>query len=126
MPRNRLLALLISSREGVTPVTIALFALNCAFSVLASSSFKVSAMSPTWRGVLTWQVIGNTAGFLGVLTLTAILRHMDLHVAYPISMGLSILGTQTLAAKLIFHESITASQWGGTLLILLGIWLLQA
>ena len=54
-------------------VIIALFATNIFFNIAANSSFKLSATAPTWRDFLVWQIIGNLAGFVMVLTLTGLL-----------------------------------------------------
>ena len=97
---------------------------NLLFNVLANSSFKISATSPTLRGFLGWQVIGNLAGLATVLTLTALLRHYPLHVAYPVTAGLAVIGVQVLGARFLFHEPIYAAQWLGTGLVVIGIWLI--
>ena len=100
---------------------LALMAANLLFNVVANASFKVSATSHDWRGFLTWQVIGNLAGFITVLTLTGLLRFIPLHVAYPVTVGLSVIGVQMVAARWLFHEPVTQAQWLGTLLITAGI-----
>ncbi len=102
-----------------------LLVLNVVFNILANAGFKFSAMSPNWKGLLAWQVVGNLAGFLTVITLTALLKHTPLHVAYPLTTGLAIIGVQLVAARFIFHETITPAQWLGTLLIIGGVLLLQ-
>ena len=71
-------------------------AANLLFNVVANASFKVSATSPNWRSFVTWQVIGNLAGFVTVLTLTGLLRFIPLHVAYPVTVGLAVIGVQGL------------------------------
>lgn len=110
----------INSAAGVM---FGLLSLNLLFNILANASFKISALSPSWRGILTWQVIGNLAGFITVLTLTGLLRHMPLSVAFPVTTGLSIIGVQMIAAHFYFHESISTAQWLGTLLITVGVFL---
>ncbi len=102
-----------------------LILLNMAFNILANASFRVSAMSATWRGILTWQVVGNIAGLITVITLTMLLRHMPLSVAFPLTTGLAVLGVQLVAAIWLFHEPISAQQWLGTLAIVIGIWLIR-
>lgn len=101
--------------------TLALIGGNLFFSVVANAGFKVSADSRTWRGFLLWQVVGNMAGLITVLTLTGLLRHLSLHVAFPLTTGLSVIGVQVVAAWWLFHETITPAQWVGTLLIVIGI-----
>ncbi len=114
------------SQTGTTSVVMGLMlVLNVAFNILANAGFKFSAMSPNWKGLLAWQVVGNLAGFLTVITLTVLLKHTPLHVAYPLTTGLAIIGVQLVAARFIFHETITPTQWLGTLLIIGGVLLLQ-
>jgi len=104
-----------------TATVLTLLAGNLFFNVVSNASFKISAHSHHWREFLTWQAIGNLAGFITVLTLTGLLRFIPLHVAYPVTVGLSVIGVQVWAAKWLFHEPITTAQWLGTLLITLGI-----
>jgi len=105
--------------SAITPV--ALLGSNLLFNIVANASFKLSAASPTLRGLLTWQLIGNLAGFITVLTLTGLLRFFPLHVAYPVTTGLAVIGVQVVAASLLFHETISSEQWLGTLLVAAGI-----
>jgi multidrug transporter EmrE-like cation transporter len=109
---------------GSTGIVVALVGGNLLFNVLANASFKVSADSRTWREFLLWQVVGNLAGLVTVLTLTGLLRHMPLHVAFPLTTGLAVLGVQVGAAWLLFRESVTPAQWMGTLLVVVGILLI--
>jgi multidrug transporter EmrE-like cation transporter len=98
-----------------------LLVLNFAFNVIANASFKLSALGGSWPTFLWWQVAGNLAGFITVITLTWLLRYHPLHVVFPVTTGLAVLGVQVLAAAAFFHEPIGARQWLGTLLIVLGI-----
>jgi multidrug transporter EmrE-like cation transporter len=95
------------------------------FNVLGNASFKLSALSANWKGLVGWQVVCNLAGFVTVLTLTGLLKYLPLHVAQPMAQGLAILGVQIVAAKLFFHEAISPTQWIGMLLIIGGIVLIQ-
>jgi multidrug transporter EmrE-like cation transporter len=104
--------------------TLVLFSANLLFNVIANASFKSSVTNPTWRSFLTWQVIGNTAGFITVLTLTGLLRFIPLHVAFPVTTGMTVIGVQVLAARLLFHEQISPAQWLGTFLVVIGIMLI--
>lgn len=106
---------------GAFGVTLALLLSNLLFNILANASFKVSAFSPTWRGFLTWQVVGNLAGFITVLTLTGLLRTVPLHTAFTVTTGLAVIGVQIGAAAWLFHEPISRADWVGTGLIVLGI-----
>jgi multidrug transporter EmrE-like cation transporter len=104
--------------------TLVLFSANLLFNVIANASFKFSVTNPTWRSFLTWQVIGNIAGFITVLTLTGLLRFIPLHVAFPVTTGMTVIGVQVLAARLLFHEQISPAQWLGTFLVVIGIMLI--
>ena len=106
-------------RGAIAPM--ALIGGNLLFNIIANASFKLSAASSGWRGFLAWQVIGNLAGFITVLTLTGLLRFVPLRVAYPVTAGLSIIGVQVGAARLFFREPISSTQWLGTLLVAVGI-----
>jgi multidrug transporter EmrE-like cation transporter len=113
-------------RVANLPAIIAvLIVLNVIFSILANAAFRVSARSATWADVLTWQVIGNLAGLLTVVCLTGLLRYLPLTIAFPVTTGMSIVGVQVVAAKWLFHEPVNAIQWTGSLLIGLGIFLIQ-
>lgn len=98
---------------------------NLLFNIVANASFKVSAESASARDFLTWQVIGNLAGFITVLTLTGLLRFIPLHVAFTVTIGLAVIGVQLIAGKLIFGETIPLGHWLGALLVILGIALLS-
>lgn len=94
---------------------------NLLFNIVANSSFKMSAASSTWRGFLAWQVVGNLAGLATVITLTALLKFLPLHVAYPVTVGLAVIGVQVVGAALLFREIIAFRKWVGTLLVAAGI-----
>jgi multidrug transporter EmrE-like cation transporter len=110
--------------EHATQAIAGLLLANTAFNIIANASFKVSALSPGWRGFLNWQVIGNLAGFLTVLTLTGLLRYLPLHVAFSVTTGLAVLGVQIGAASFLFHEEISPAHWLGAILICGGILLI--
>ena len=99
---------------------------NLAFTVLAKVGFKLSAASNDWRGFWFWQIAGNLAGFIGVLTLTWLLRLIPLHIAYPVTMGLAVIGVQVIAAQFLFRESIGLLQWVGAGLVTVGVVLIGA
>jgi multidrug transporter EmrE-like cation transporter len=122
---SRLGSLTLPKAGEATVFVLALIVVNLAFNVLSNASFRVSALSGTWRGILTWQVVGNLAGLVTVITLTLLLRYLPLSVAFPLTTGLTVLGVQLVAASWIFHEPITERQWLGTLAIVLGIWLVR-
>ena len=106
-------------------MTVALVALNVVFSIVANAAFRVSARSATWSDVVVWQVVGNLAGFITVVSLTGLLRHVPLAIAFPVTTGISILGVQLVAARWLFNESITPVQWAGAALLVLGVFLVQ-
>ena len=73
------------------------------------------------RQFLAWQVVGNFAAFGGTLAFTALLRGVPLHVAYPLTEGLTAVGVQVVGGLVVFHEKIPPLAWAGTGLILCGI-----
>ncbi len=105
-------------------ITITLVLGNLLFNIVANASFKFSSSSSGWRSFLAWQIVGNLAGLITVLTLTGLLRYIPLHVAFPVTIGLSVIGVQVVAAGWLFHEPITPTQWLGTMLTLGGILLI--
>ena len=111
--------------QGNLPVIGGFLLLNLVFNILGNASFKLSAQAPDWKGLVAWQVAGNLAGLVTVLTLTGLLKYLPLHVAQPMVQGLAIIGVQIVAARLFFHESISLTHWIGMSLIVAGIVLLQ-
>jgi len=125
MFNNRFTGISIPKIESASAVVLSLIVVNLAFNVLSNASFRLSAMSENWRGILTWQVVGNLAGLITVITLTWLLKYMPLSIAFPLTTGLTVLGVQMVAASWIFNEPISQQQWLGTMAIVLGIWLIQ-
>ncbi len=125
MFHHRSLNLSLPKLASPPALVFALIVVNLAFNILANASFRISAFSPNWRGLLTWQVVGNLAGLATVITLTWLLRYMPLSVAFPLTTGLTVLGVQLVAASWIFHEPISERQWVGTLVLVIGIWLIR-
>jgi len=111
--------------QGNLPIIDGLLLLNLVFNLLGNASFKLSALAANWKGLVGWQVVGNLAGFVTVLTLTGLLNYMPLHVAQPMVQGLAILGVQIVAARLFFHEAISPTQWIGMAVIIAGMVLIQ-
>jgi multidrug transporter EmrE-like cation transporter len=111
--------------QGNTFIIAGLLFLNMVFNILGNASFKLSALAANWKGLVGWQVAGNLAGFVTVLTLTGLLKYLPLHVAQPMVQGLAILGVQIVAARLFFHEVISPTQWIGMVGIVAGIVLIQ-
>lgn len=102
-------------------ISLVLIVVNLIFNILSNVGFKFSILGHGWRHVLGWQVVGNLAGLVTVITLTLLLKYMPLHVAFPLTTGLSVIGISVIASGLIFHEDVTPSHWLGTILITLGI-----
>lgn len=121
MPNARIWIPSLSGSAAVTSVTLALLLGNLLFNIAANAAFKVSALSPNWRGFLTWQVVGNLAGFITVLTLTGLLRYIPLHTAFTVTTGLAVIGVQIAAAAWLFREPISRADWIGAFLIVAGI-----
>jgi len=88
---------------------------------MANASFKISAQSSNWRSFLSWQVIGNLAGLVTVITLTWLLRYQPLSVAFPLTTGLGVIGVQFIASHWMFKETISLEHWLGVILIIFGI-----
>jgi multidrug transporter EmrE-like cation transporter len=110
---------------NVVLATGSLIFANLCFNVLANASFKFAALSDRWRVFLAWQIIGNLAGLVTVVTLTLLLRYLPLHVAFPLTTGLAVIGVQVFAALLLFRESIGPRDWVGTALVIAGVALLS-
>src|SRR5512136_2123898 len=111
--------------QGNTLIIAGLLVLNLMFNILGNASFKLSTLAANWKGLVGWQVVGNLAGFITVLTLTGLLKYLPLHVAQPMVQGLAIIGVQIVAARLFFHESISPTKWIGMIVIIAGIILIQ-
>lgn len=111
--------------QAKLPVIAGLLILNLVFNILGNASFKLSALAANWKGLVGWQVAGNLAGLVTVLTLTGLLKYLPLHVAQPMVQGLAIIGVQLVASRLFFHEAISPTQWIGMILIVGGIFLIQ-
>jgi multidrug transporter EmrE-like cation transporter len=91
------------------------------FIVISNVAFKWSAASHGPRDFLRWQVVGNVAGFLSVVTFTLLLRLIPLYLAYAFTAGLGFVAVQFLGAHLVCGEAITTSQWLGITLIAIGV-----
>lgn len=121
MSNSRMWVDSLSRPSSAVGITLALVLGNLLFNVVANASFKVSALSGNWRGFLTWQIVGNLAGFITVLTLTWLLRYLPLHTAFTVTTGLAVLGVQIGAAALLFREPISRADWLGAGFIVFGI-----
>jgi multidrug transporter EmrE-like cation transporter len=112
----------VSSRNVF--IILILIGANTFFNIVANASFKYSAMSLSWRSFLSWQVLGNLAGLITVITLTILLRTIPLYIAFPVTTGLAVIGVQVFASRLLFQEPISPVQWLGTGLVVVGILLI--
>jgi len=106
-------------------IILGLIVINLLFNIIANVGFKLSTGTSNFRGFLFWQVIGNLAGFITVLTLTGLLKYIPMHIVMPVTMGLTVIGVQIFGSKMMFDEPISLSQWLGTLLVALGIMLIR-
>ena len=90
--------------------------------VTASNVFlKLSADArETWVLAVMFAA-GNLVGFLGILAYTGLLRTLPLHVAFPLSRGLVVLGVQLFASLVFFRERFTPREAGGVVLVTAGI-----
>lgn len=100
---------------------VALVIGNMAFNILANVCFKYSTTSSSVPQFVGWQVIGNLAGFVTVITLTWLLKFTPLHVAFPLTTGLAVIGVHVIGSMLFFKEPVSSTQWLGTLFIIFGI-----
>lgn len=102
--------------------------LGCYFLFVTGSNvfLKLSADARETWVVLVMFAAGNLAGFVGVLAYTGLLRTLPLHVAFPLSRGLVVLGVQVLASLVFFRETFTLKEAGGVVLVTAGIILVGA
>lgn len=102
--------------------------LLCYFLFVTGSNvlLKLSADAHDTRMLIVLFAAGNLVGFVGVLAYTDLLRTLPLHVAFPLSRGLVVLGVQVGAAFLFFRESFTLREAAGVALVTAGIILVGA
>ena len=94
-----------------------------AVSCFSNVAYKYSVAGGL-KNLLTWQILANTVGILGVVSLSWLYKLIPIHIAYPVVQALLIVSIQVVAARLIFKESISTWQWTGTGLIVLGMFLI--
>jgi multidrug transporter EmrE-like cation transporter len=82
---------------------------------------KLSASATGAGPFLALQAGGNVAGFVGILAYTGLLRTLPLHIAFPLSRGLVVLGIQLVASLLVFHEAFRPTEAIGAALATAGI-----
>ena len=100
---------------------VGLFMTHMSLNVLSNAGLKLSASGGGVKGYVSWQLVGNVAGFLGIQALPGLMALLPMHIAFPVSQGLAVIGTQVLAAHWFFKETITPLQWAGTVLVVAGI-----
>lgn len=79
-----------------------------------SWSFVVSQLTNWW-----WLACGVSFTVAGLLWMY-ILKNWSFSQAYPLSSMAYVFGM--IAAMLVFHESVSWTQWVGILLIMAGCW----
>jgi multidrug transporter EmrE-like cation transporter len=91
------------------------------FVTSANVFLKLSADADgVWRFILM-QAAGNLLGFVGILAYTGLLRTLPLHIAFPLSRGLVVLGVQLAASVLVFREVLRPTEAAGAALVTAGI-----
>ena len=68
-----------------------------AVGCFSNVAYKLS-VSGGVRNLLTWQVIANTVGILGVVALTWLYKLVPMHIAYPLVQALLIVAIQVVGA----------------------------
>jgi multidrug transporter EmrE-like cation transporter len=102
-------------------VIIVFLLANMVVNTAAHLCFKLSAGGKGFKKFLFWQVLGNLGAFLGVLAYTAVMRDVSLHVAYPLTQGLTAIGVQVIASRLVLKERIKPAALVGTGVLIAGI-----
>ena len=102
-------------------ILVGIVACNMVFNILANVFFKYSTTSASVPTFVAWQVVGNLAGFVTVITLTWLLKYIPLNVAFPLTTGLAVIGVYIFGSMLFFKEPISSTQLLGTLVIIIGI-----
>ena len=101
-----------------------LIALNATANTAGHICFKLSSAVGGPKSFILWQIVGNTAAFIGVLAYTGLMSkmcNMSLLMAFPLTQGLTAIGVQVVASLIIFRERISLLAWAGTILIAVGI-----
>jgi multidrug transporter EmrE-like cation transporter len=94
------------------------------YLVFVTSANIFLKLSADARGVWMFvgmQAAGNLAGLAGILAYTGLLRTLPLHVAFPLSRGLVVLGVQLAASVLVFRETFRLTEALGAGLVAAGV-----
>ncbi len=98
-----------------------LLAVYFVFVTGANILLKRSAEAPSVIPFLLLQLGGNLAGFVGILAYTWLMRRMPLHIAFPLTQGVAVLGVQLVASVVVFREAFTPKEAVGSALVAAGI-----
>ena len=101
--------------------TVLFLACYCIVVTAANALLKLSADANGVWLFIVFQAAGNLAGLVAVLLYTGLLRRMPLHVAFPLSRGVGVLGVQIAASVLIFGESFKPTEAAGAAVVAVGI-----
>ncbi len=101
--------------------TVLFLACYCLFVTAANVLLKLSADAGGVRTFILFQAGGNLAGLAGVLVYTGLLRGMPLHLAFPLSRGVGVLGVQLAASILVFREAFRPTEAVGAAFVAVGI-----
>ena len=102
----------LGSRSPDTPVLIPV---HLSFNE-APNADKISTVTSVCVGFLKCHVVA----LMTILTLTVLLRHIPLNVAFAVLSGLAVLGVDIIADIMLFLESITPTHWTGAFLAVTG------
>jgi multidrug transporter EmrE-like cation transporter len=91
------------------------------FVTAANIFLKMSADAGSAWLFIEMQVAGNLSGFVGILAYTGLLRKLPLHVAFPLSRGMAVLGVQVIASLVVFHEVFRLREAVGMVLVAIGV-----
>ena len=102
-------------------MAIALLTISAALNAGGSICLKYAASASTGWALVAQPVLyaGLACFALNVVGYAAVLRRMDLSVAFPLYTGLTLLGVLT-ASIMLFGERLTLGQLVGIGLIVLG------
>ena len=110
----------IGYTAGVSLKNAALLIAYLVFVTGANLLLKLAADAGSGWPMIALLVSGNVAGFGGILAYTGLLRTLPLHVAFPLSRGLVVLGV--LGTSLFFfREHLRVTEAAGVALVTAGI-----
>ena len=101
--------------------TALLLACSCVSVTAANVLLTLSAHAAQTWPFLAFLAAGNVAGLGGVMAYTWLMRRTPLHVAFPLTRGVGVLGVQLVGALLVFHETFTAREAAGAAIVAAGI-----